>query len=45
LKKKLSLKLKELANVDESKSSIVSLGKNGKESLTLGFTKNKIKII
>ena len=36
------LKLKELANVDESKSSIVSLGKNGKESLEKGLPERRL---
>ena len=36
------LKLKELANVDESKTSIVSLGKNGKESLEKGLPERRL---
>ncbi len=36
------LKLKELANVDESKSSIVSLGKNGKESFEKGLPERRL---
>ena len=37
------LKLKELANVDESKSSIIcSLGKNGKESLEKGLPERRL---
>lgn len=35
------LKLKELANVDESKSSIITLGKNGKESLEKGLPERR----
>ncbi|WP_148704029.1 phenylalanine--tRNA ligase subunit alpha [Nitrosopumilus piranensis] len=36
------LKLKELANVDESKSSIIRLGKNGKESLQKGLPERRL---
>lgn len=36
------LKLKELANVDESKTSIISLGKNGKESLEKGLPERRL---
>lgn len=36
------LKLKELAIVDESKTSIVSLGKNGKESLEKGLPERRL---
>lgn len=36
------LKLKELANVDESKSSLISLGKNGKESLEKGLPERRL---
>ena len=36
------LKLKELANVDESKSTIVTLGKNGKESLEKGLPERRL---
>ena len=36
------LKLKELANVNESKTSIVSLGKNGKESLEKGLPERRL---
>lgn len=36
------LKLKELANVDESKTSIVSLGKNGKESFQRGLPERRL---
>lgn len=36
------LKLKELANVDESKTSIISLGKNGKESFQKGLPERRL---
>ncbi|WP_016939473.1 phenylalanine--tRNA ligase subunit alpha [Nitrosopumilus sp. SJ] len=36
------LKLKELANVDETKTSIVSLGKNGKESFQKGLPERRL---
>jgi phenylalanyl-tRNA synthetase alpha chain len=36
------LKLKELANVDESKTSVVSLGKNGIESLQKGLPERRL---
>ncbi len=36
------LKLKELANVEESKSSIISLGENGKESLEKGLPERRL---
>ena len=36
------LKLKDLANVDESKSSIISLGKNGIESLQKGLPERRL---
>lgn len=36
------LKLKELANVDESKTSVVRLGKNGKESLQKGLPERRL---